>query len=338
MIGKAMTKPLAFAALLLTTASWAADLPGAKDHPSIKRFEGSEIVLAINKNFDEVRFGTGPAIFDYEKQSFPNLKFEAKEGKRTSLFYICPADASPLEVLRNYQNELKAQGFQMVFEGSSAPDSLDNGYDRFLSQILKDSAPETWLTPLSLSKDFRYLAAKKTQPNGSEMWVSVFVAFNSEWSTAFDGRGEKRSLVRLDVIETKPMEQRMVQVSSAEMAKGIDTEGKIALYGIFFDTDKANLKPESDQTLNEIAALLKGEPDLKLLVVGHTDAEGAFEYNRSLSEKRAASVVAALTSRHGISKERLFPFGVSYASPMASNSSDEGRAKNRRVELVRFFK
>lgn len=332
-------KLLPFLFAVLTLPILAADLPGAKDHPMVKRFEGSEIVLSLTKNYDAIRFARGPVLFDYEKQGFADSKFDLKEGKRTSLVYVCPPDTSTIEVLRNYQNELKAEGFEIVFEGNGATEGeLDNGYDRFLSQTLKDSTPETWFTPFSLNKDYRYFAARKTLENGGEVWVSVFAAFNSEWSLAFDGKGEKRSLVRVDVIETKPMEQKMVKVTSAEMAKGIDTQGKIAIYGIYFDTDKATLKPDSDQALGEIAKLMAEEPTLKLLVVGHTDAEGTFEYNRDLSERRAASVVAALVKRYDISKERLFPFGVSYASPMETNGTEEGRAKNRRVELVRFFK
>jgi outer membrane protein OmpA-like peptidoglycan-associated protein len=125
-------------------------------------------------------------------------------------------------------------------------------------------------------------------------------------------------------------------VKAAEMAEKIDASGRIALYGILFDFNKTDLKPESKPTLDQIAKLLAEDPTLKLLVVGHTDNVGAFEFNRDLSARRAATVVAELKSKYGIAKERLFPFGVSFASPIASNSTEEGRAKNRRVELVKF--
>jgi outer membrane protein OmpA-like peptidoglycan-associated protein len=117
------------------------------------------------------------------------------------------------------------------------------------------------------------------------------------------------------------------------MARRITADGRIALYGILFDTDSATIRPESEATLAEVAKLLQVTPSLKLLVVGHTDTQGSFSYNRSLSQHRAESVAANLRAK-GIAADRLFPVGVSFAAPVASNASEDGRAKNRRVELV----
>jgi len=120
------------------------------------------------------------------------------------------------------------------------------------------------------------------------------------------------------------------------MESSIKSGGRVTLYGILFDFNKADVKPESAPTLAEIATLLKSEPELKLLVAGHTDNVGEFEFNRDLSARRAKAVVAELTGTYGISSKRLFPFGVSFAAPLTSNDSEEGRAKNRRVELVKM--
>jgi len=98
------------------------------------------------------------------------------------------------------------------------------------------------------------------------------------------------------------------------------------------------VKRESDPTVAEIAKLLKNEPSLKLLVVGHTDNVGTFEFNPVLSGLCAKAVVDELTAQYGVSAERLFPFGVSSASAVASNETDQGRTKNRRVELVKIYK
>jgi outer membrane protein OmpA-like peptidoglycan-associated protein len=143
-----------------------------------------------------------------------------------------------------------------------------------------------------------------------------------------------RTVVIVDLLEAKAREQKMVTVSSGEMAQAISSGGRVALYGIYFDFNKADVKPESDPTIEQIAKLLKDSPSLKVLIVGHTDNVGTFSFNMDLSQRRAAAVVAVLASRHGIAKERLSPVGVSYASPVASNKTEEGRAKNRRVELV----
>ena len=138
----------------------------------------------------------------------------------------------------------------------------------------------------------------------------------------------------MDLFEAKGREQKMVTVSSGEMARSISTAGRVALYGIYFDFNKAEVKPESDLTLEQVGKLLKESPRLKLLVVGHTDNVGGFPFNMDLSQRRAVAVVNALSSRFEVSRERLTPVGVSYASPVATNATDEGRSRNRRVELV----
>ncbi len=97
---------------------------------------------------------------------------------------------------------------------------------------------------------------------------------------------------------------------------------------------KAEIKPESKAALDEIAKLLKGEPNLKLHVVGHTDNVGGYEPNLGLSRRRAEAVVGALARNYGISAARLTPNGVAYLAPVAVNTTEEGRAKNRRVELI----
>jgi len=118
------------------------------------------------------------------------------------------------------------------------------------------------------------------------------------------------------------------------MAERISASGSVVLYGIYFDTNKADMKPESADTLGQIVKLLKDNRDLKLLVVGHTNNVGAFAYNKDLSQKRADAMVIELTAKYGIVADRLKSVGVSYAGPIVSNKTEEGRAKNRRVELV----
>jgi outer membrane protein OmpA-like peptidoglycan-associated protein len=131
------------------------------------------------------------------------------------------------------------------------------------------------------------------------------------------------------------MESGLVTVDAAAMAREIAQAGHIALYGIYFDTNKSDLKPESTAAIVEIAKLLKADPGLKLLVVGHTDGVGGYEPNMTLSDRRAAAVLQELTTKHGVAAARLRAVGVGMAAPVASNDTDEGRAKNRRVELVK---
>ncbi len=163
--------------------------------------------------------------------------------------------------------------------------------------------------------------------------MTVCAFENNFWGS--ETKMEKgRTYCRVDMVETKPMETKMVTVTSEEMARGLESSGKIALYGIYFDTDKADVKPESKAALEEMAKLLKTFPDLRVLVVGHTDSTGDREYNMGLSRRRAEAVVKSLRESYGIAASRLVPAGVGMLAPVASNRTEEGRAKNRRVELV----
>jgi OmpA-OmpF porin, OOP family len=154
---------------------------------------------------------------------------------------------------------------------------------------------------------------------------------NTEVWTALEARGD--GMYKINIIEKQLMKQEVV-ANAASLAGSLNQTGKVAVYGIYFDTAKADVKPESDPALNEIAKLLKADPKLKLYVVGHTDNVGVFDYNVKLSRDRAAAVVKALVGKHGIAATRLTPFGDGPTAPVASNKSEEGRAKNRRVELV----
>jgi outer membrane protein OmpA-like peptidoglycan-associated protein len=108
----------------------------------------------------------------------------------------------------------------------------------------------------------------------------------------------------------------------------------VALYGIYFDSAKAEVKPESQPALTEIAKLLGSNPKLKLHVVGHTDSTGEVAKNIELSRARAKAVALALTTKYSVPAWRLRAEGVGPLSPVASNADEGGRAKNRRVELV----
>jgi outer membrane protein OmpA-like peptidoglycan-associated protein len=106
------------------------------------------------------------------------------------------------------------------------------------------------------------------------------------------------------------------------------------VYGIYFDTGKSDVKPESDAALREIAKLLSQEAKLKLYVVGHTDSVGQLDANMKLSQARAEAVSKTLAAKHGVAASRLKAMGAGPISPVASNATEDGKAKNRRVELV----
>jgi OOP family OmpA-OmpF porin len=137
----------------------------------------------------------------------------------------------------------------------------------------------------------------------------------------------------LKIVESQTMQQEVVADAKA-MRNDLADTGKTIVYGIYFDTASATIKPESEPALVEIVKLLNGSPALKVYVVGHTDNVGSLESNLKLSSDRAASVVKTITAR-GVAASRLKSAGIGPYSPVASNDTDGGKAKNRRVEFVK---
>jgi outer membrane protein OmpA-like peptidoglycan-associated protein len=154
----------------------------------------------------------------------------------------------------------------------------------------------------------------------SEIWAQVYVSTNGQ-------------VYIITLIEKGEMAQEVV-ADAKFMADGISSTGHVAIYGIYFDFNKADVKPESDPALKEITKLLQQDNKLKLYVVGHTDNVGGLDYNMKLSQLRAEAVVKELVSKYKVDGSRLKGLGVGPAAPVTSNKTEEGRAKNRRVELV----
>ncbi len=157
------------------------------------------------------------------------------------------------------------------------------------------------------------------QKDGKETWIEVR-SYNN--------------MYRLNIIEREIMKQEITANAEA-MGNDINSTGHVALYGIFFDSGKAEIKPESDSALIQISRLLTNNKSLNLYVVGHTDNVGTIESNMKLSKDRSDAVVNALVTKYGITATRLKSYGVASLVPVASNDTEEGKAKNRRVELVK---
>ena len=307
------------------------DVKGSADHPAIQRFEGSSI-----RFYEKKAFGDLVLSLD-DRTTAPPGKTKVVEGMRTTLVYALPKDVSTLEAVRAYQEELEKLGeVKVLFQGvEDGGRSELGGQGYFFAEATygTDSPAMRWM---SWNENFRYMALQVKRADG-DMYVSIYAGQVVETSGAYYATVPAgRVGVRLDIVEPKPRAQRMVTVSSAEMSAEIAKNGRVSLYGILFDTAKADLKPESSVALVEIAKLMAADPKLKLLVVGHTDTVGAFEGNRDLSQRRAKAVVAALVAQHKVDAARLQSFGASFAAPVASNADEAGRSKNRRVELVAF--
>ncbi len=298
---------LAFMLLAPTARAQSQDAEGCHDSSLISRYPGSSIIRCFHSEFGRFTLPLGPVVA--ENKLTKSLKVE---GKITRIDYLAPDQVSPLEIWTNYKNAIQEAGFTTLFQCHS--DACHNG-DWDVN--LFGSQEDPWYNYAG----YQYqLSAQRVGSNGT-VYVSLHLTNNPVQIT-------------LDIVEPHAMATRMIRVNAAAMAAALSQSGHIALYGIYFDTGKADLKPASDATLQEIATLLKREPTLKLYVVGNTDNVGSYTANLDLSNRRAAAVVAALSGRYGIDAHRLQAVGIGPVDPVSTNQTPEGRSRNRRVELV----
>lgn len=299
---------LAFTLLVPMARAQSQDAEGCHDSPLLTRYPGASIVRCFHAEFGRFVLPLGPAVGENKLAKSMNV-----EGKITRIMYLAPDQVSPIEIWNNYETALKNAGFVTLFRCHT--DACRNGdWDVNLFQDQED--------PWDNYAGYQYqLSAQQSGPNGTA-YVSLHLT-------------NKPVQITLDIVEPHAMATGMIRVNAAAMAAALSQSGHIALYGIYFDTGKADLKPASDGTLQEIVALLKREPTLKLYVVGDTDNVGSFASNMDLSNRRAAAVVAALTERYGIDARRLKAVGIGPVDPVSTNQTPEGRSRNRRVELVK---
>ena len=317
------------------------DAKGLTDPPGLQRYTGSVLLYRDDAAYDEVRFPAAKAVEQSDERLLAPRSID-RAGQRTALQYVTPAGRSPLEVLRGYQQAHKAAGYETAYEcaGFEACGGSSTGIFRY--NLPGQLLPRGWAgkagdnTPAACAAgtitDLRY-ALLDNKTTGAT--VAVFTWTPQDMSVYCDEpEFRKRTSIVVVRVEPKEREQRMETLSSSDIAKGLDAQGKVAIYGILFDTNKADIKPESKPSLEQIGALLKAQPALKLHVVGHTDNVGNLPANLDLSRRRADAVAAALAKDYGIARDRLTANGVASLAPVASNRDDAGRAKNRRVELV----
>ncbi len=318
--------------LIFLASGYGREASDGNEHPALPHVPGSKVVASERKEQGEMTIPLERVVFDLQTQKFNNFKTVSASGLLTRTLYELPAQSNPQEAVRFYKTSLREAKGEILFSGAEG--SLDNGDDRFVDQVYHGRIPDRIYNLLLLNRENAYLAGRYNW-NGRDVYVQVYTFANSEGrSTSLVRKGRVSALV--ETVEAGPAHPPTPLVTSEQMADEINRTGRIALYGLYFDTGRTDLKSESKPTLEQIADLLKREPNLKLLVVGHTDNVGNFETNRDLSQRRAESVVNALVTGFGIAPDRLIPFGVSYAAPVASNATPEGRSQNRRVELVRY--
>jgi len=323
----------------LAAAPWPGNVPGGQDHPLIQRFTGSVLVGYQAQSWGQAGV---PLSAQEVRDSGPRrLKDQQSvEGKVTRLVYLSPQGKAPLEVFRNYEQALAAAGLSRQFSCDKNCSNLyfawrAQGDMKDLATVLKwapggipsGSSSSSYNLVDPLSADGRMLVGTLPNAGGSPVSVLVYT------STAVND-DTRAAATYIQIVEPKAMQTGQVTVNAKALGEGLQAKGRIALYGLYFDTGKADVKPESRAQLVEMANLLKAQPGLKVYVVGHTDNQGQPDSNMTLSLQRAQAVVSELTSGYKVDGRRLQARGVGSLAPLAANTSEEGRAQNRRVELV----
>ena len=322
------------------------DVPGTADAPSLPRYRGAVLMESSVAEFDEVEIPRGPLVKVGRTDKQNNEVYADRtplrvEGKRARLTYVLPAGRSPLEAVRGYQQAVREAGGQVVYEcageacggdvlygsqrGGGNTGMVDALYPAADIKAKAFTAP--WCVTNVVRGGQRYTALKLR--SGAIAGILAFTV-----TDRCERLWNDRTVVIALLGEPAGREQRMEVVNADAMTSGLAAEGRVALYALFFDTGKSELKAESAPQLAEMGRFLKSKPALKVLVVGHTDNRGALDANLELSRRRAQAVVAALVSQQGIPAARLTAQGVGMAAPVATNASEAGRTKNRRVELV----
>lgn len=329
--------------LLCSAAGVAAQLA---DLTLVKPYSGSLLLDGAEAGYAELE------MMAPQTQKEPSLA----KGKLAWRLYAAPEGKTAIEVYRNYEAALKKAGFQTLVQCIPSDCKLY----RYMSLhhwvgLASDAAPgsqliythngkpgvkPTDLLSTSSPQSRAGLTAIKKQ-GAATTWVYVVigerqalgsVALRDKTKLADWG---SRAYTFIEVVEEAAVETGKVEVfGAAEIQGALAQEGKKALYGIYFDTGKAEVKPESAAQLEQVAALLRQDPNLKLYVVGHTDSVGTLEANLDLSRRRAQAVVTALVGQYKVATTRLSAQGLASLAPVASNADETGRALNRRVELV----
>lgn len=270
---------------------------GAREHPLVKFYPQARVDDYARKDFDAVDVVTA-----YKKGADEPVTIQSIEGIVTRYRYEHKPQTSPLEIIRNYENALKKQGFVTIVAGKEQQNpgvpagGANAAFGAF--RLDRDGTPA--------------------------VWINV---------SAHEANGPDDPISDITIVEIKAMEQKL-DVSAATLFDELQKSGRVAVYGITFDTGKSTIKPESDTVLAEVTALLAQHPDLKLRIEGHTDNIGNATANKKLSGDRANAVKNWLQQK-GAKPSNLTAVGFGDVKPVAGNESDAGRAKNRRVELVR---
>jgi outer membrane protein OmpA-like peptidoglycan-associated protein len=289
---------------MTTVALAQEDAEGCKDHPLFNRMPNYYLGSCEQLEFGSMKFPVGKP----DPKNENKIKSETVEGKIMVFYYYLKEEAKPasgLQIMRNFQNAAKQNGGVILgeYQGGCTGMYEYQGNDINSGCIPFGNGCTYWSTTIKLTK------------GNKEIWLYV--------QPTDDG-------YNMVIAEKETMKQ---DIQANEIFDALNKNGFIALY-INFETGKADIKPESQKIIDQIVQMMKDNPDLNISIEGHTDNVGTPQTNQTLSENRAKAVMNAIIAK-GIDKNRLSSKGWGQSKPIADNKTEEGKAKNRRVEIVK---
>jgi outer membrane protein OmpA-like peptidoglycan-associated protein len=312
--------------IMISTNLFAQDLSefkevkNAKDYALVSRFKGSKMVFYKETKWDTYKL----PVYENNTKKFNYEKPVELEGKIMRWQYVTTPDNNPAYVMKNFEKAFKKAGYKILLEGRPGVDfdggSAGNFYYNYYGNWEHLNLDRFGFSYKPIGSNTAIIIAK-TNKNGNNIYiVEVISSFSNV------------TIITQDIIEVEAAETG--KITAKNIAEGITANGHIAIYNILFDTGKSTIKPESADALKNIAEYLNSHKDKKFIIVGHTDNTGDFETNVKLSLERAKSVMNELVSKYGVDAKQLRAYGDGQTAPIASNSTEEGKAKNRRVEIV----
>ena len=317
-------------ALVIHTNLFAQDPPrksdktGSGDYPGISRYEGAVIQEYQVINYTDFYLGLGEPV---EKDFAGHGKFFKKsitvKGKLFNIQYLIPIQEGVLKLYENYNNALKLANYNILYVEH-------NKNSCFYSEDYYggDAGPLTKQTRdfygVKCDKDYYYVVAKGVR-DSLDIYLALYICPGGNY-------GQDFVIVNQSVIEAVPLELGLVKADN--IAQNIRFTGHSIFYDIHFATGSDKIEESSNAQIKEIASYIQANPNKKYFIVGHTDNVGDFASNITLSENRAKNVMNELISKYNVDANQLKAYGVANLSPVTSNNTDKGKARNRRVEIV----
>ncbi len=317
---KKITLLIAIFALLITNNLFAQnnDVKGSKDYPLIKRFPDSDIKFYKVFKWQEYKIPLSKIKHSEDiGRFFPHMI--KTEGKLIRYQYTTPTENNPAYVYKTLLGSLQKDGFKILVKGKGIDGVGCNSEDFCNYYYNNKMTGALGLKYYPRGEDTHCLIVARKPGAEKNIYTVIYISGFSDLT-----------LITQDVMEANSEDI----LNAQNINENIATYGHISIYSILFDSGKANIKPESEETLKVIADYLNNHPDKKFVVVGHTDNTGDFDANLKLSMERAKAVMNELVSKYAVKAGQLKAYGDGQTAPVAPNTTDEGRMQNRRVEIV----